>query len=85
MRKRSTTTKKFKNFIDRREAKALDKIENDLKKNEIRKRFLKRILISYKNDWRKRWDYLIMLLAMVNCIMVPLEIAVDLQYVETAA
>ena len=39
-----------------------------------------RIMFSYKARWIPYWDLLIILLALVNCILVPLETAVELDY-----
>ena len=35
-----------------------------------------RFIISKNNIWLHRWDYVVMVLACVNCFMVPVEIAV---------
>jgi hypothetical protein len=39
-----------------------------------------RLLFSYKNKWIPIWDFMIIFLALANCLMVPLEIAVELEY-----
>ena len=35
-----------------------------------------KFIISKNNPWLHRWDYIIMIIACVNCFMVPVEIAV---------
>jgi hypothetical protein len=37
-------------------------------------------MFSFKAWWIPYWDGLIILLALVNCLMVPLETAIDLEY-----
>ena len=52
-------------------------------KKRKRKLLYRKCLISYKNKWITRWDYIVVILALANCVMVPLEIAVELDYTKT--
>ena len=75
-------------IIDRVEA--IRKSKNRTKKDVIREEWSqnhdksRRWLISYKANWLRKWDYFIVILALVNSIMIPLEIAVDLEYTKTS-
>ncbi len=42
--------------------------------------FHQRIMFSYKARWIPYWDMLIILMALINCILVPLETAVELDF-----
>ena len=72
-------------MIDREEAKKRDNpLRIPTRLVILEKRTLsERLLISYKNPWRGRWDYFIIVLAILNCFLVPLEIAVELEYTKT--
>ena len=37
-------------------------------------------IILHLDEWRQRWEYIVLLLACVNCFMVPVEIAVDVEF-----
>ena len=39
-------------------------------------------VFNHYNKWRVRWDYIVMLLACLNCFMVPVEIAVDIEFMQ---
>lgn len=42
-----------------------------------------RCIISHKSSWLNYWDYLVILLALVNCFTVPLEIAAEPEFSKT--
>jgi len=42
-------------------------------------------IISYKNPFKDRWDIFIVLLALVNCLVVPLEISIKPKFMDNLA
>ena len=37
----------------------------------------RKLVISRHNPWRKKWDYFIMILAIYNCLWLPIEISFE--------
>lgn len=43
-----------------------------------------RCILNHQNPNRMRWDYVVMFLAVINCFMVPVELAVELEWLRAA-
>ena len=72
---------KSRYVIDRESAIAASR--NDCSASQINQDLLivrNRCVFDHFNKWRIRWDYLVMILACINCFMVPVEITVEVGF-----
>lgn len=81
-----SSNSKCRQIVDSKYVKSLDEEQVFSQVKSVRRlRISRSMLISFKTTWRVVWDYFIMLLAFFNCLMVPLEIAIELEYTKTVA